>query len=99
MQYVLSISFNRNMFRCGRVQGLDVHEGLLLFGLAHYFIIDGFTMLKNREICDISTLSDEYVPVMFATLHVLCFADHVLTLALLNLLYLEKTVVTYMHVL
>ena len=47
------------MFRVARVQGLDVHEGLLLFGQDHYYIIDGFTMLKSKEIRDISSLPGE----------------------------------------
>ncbi|XP_068150456.1 LOW QUALITY PROTEIN: WD repeat and FYVE domain-containing protein 3 [Drosophila tropicalis] len=44
------------MFRCARVQGLDTFEGLLLFGKEHCYIVDGFTLLKNREIRDIDTL-------------------------------------------
>jgi len=47
------------MFRSARIQGLDVYEGLLLFGRDHYYIIDGFTMLKSREIRDISSLPGE----------------------------------------
>jgi len=53
------------MFRVARVQGLDVHEGLLLFGQEHYYIIDGFTMLKSKEIRDISSLPGEYVFQLF----------------------------------
>ncbi|XP_055847784.1 WD repeat and FYVE domain-containing protein 3 [Episyrphus balteatus] len=44
------------MFRCARIQGLDTTEGLLLFGKEHCYIVDGFTLLKNREIRDIDTL-------------------------------------------
>ncbi|XP_030377443.1 WD repeat and FYVE domain-containing protein 3 [Scaptodrosophila lebanonensis] len=44
------------MFRCARVQGLDTFEGLLLFGKEHCYIVDGFTLLKSREIRDIDTL-------------------------------------------
>ncbi|XP_037812431.1 WD repeat and FYVE domain-containing protein 3 isoform X2 [Lucilia sericata] len=44
------------MFRCARIQGLDTFEGLLLFGKEHCYIVDGFTLLKNREIKDIDTL-------------------------------------------
>ena len=44
------------MFRCARIQGLDTHEGLLLFGREHYYVIDGFTLLKTKEICDIDAL-------------------------------------------
>ncbi|CAK8696786.1 unnamed protein product [Clavelina lepadiformis] len=54
----------RHMFRSARVQGLDVHEGLLLFGQDHYYIIDGFTMLKSREIRDISSLPGEHEPII-----------------------------------
>ena len=46
----------RHMFRCARIQGLDTHEGLLLFGKEHYYVIDGFTLLKTKEICDIDAL-------------------------------------------
>lgn len=45
-----------NMFRCARIQGLDTTEGLLLFGKEHCYIVDGFTLLKNREIRDIESL-------------------------------------------
>lgn len=44
------------MFRCARIQGLDTTEGLLLFGKEHCYIVDGFTLLKNRDIRDIDTL-------------------------------------------
>eukprot|EP00058_Branchiostoma_floridae_P010550 XP_002596038.1 hypothetical protein BRAFLDRAFT_202950 [Branchiostoma floridae] len=43
----------RYMFRCARVQGLDTCEGLLLFGREHFYVIDGFTLLRTREISDI----------------------------------------------
>ena len=45
-----------HMFRCARIQGLDTSEGLLLFGKEHFYVIDGFTLLKTREIKDIDTL-------------------------------------------
>lgn len=45
-----------HMFRCSRVQGLDTYEGLLLFGREHFYLIDGFTLLKTREIKDIDSL-------------------------------------------
>jgi hypothetical protein len=44
------------MFRCARIQGLDTTEGLLLFGKEHFYVIDGFTLLKSREIRDIESL-------------------------------------------
>ncbi|XP_076326045.1 WD repeat and FYVE domain containing 3 bchs isoform X2 [Tachypleus tridentatus] len=44
------------MFRCARIQGLDTSEGLLLFGKEHFYVVDGFTLLKTREIRDIATL-------------------------------------------
>ncbi|XP_048248442.1 WD repeat and FYVE domain-containing protein 3-like isoform X1 [Haliotis rufescens] len=49
-----------HMFRCARIQGLDTAEGLLLFGKEHFYVIDGFTLLKTREIKDIDTLPPEY---------------------------------------
>uniref|UniRef100_A0A1B0A860 WD repeat and FYVE domain-containing protein 3 n=1 Tax=Glossina pallidipes TaxID=7398 RepID=A0A1B0A860_GLOPL len=53
------------MFRCARIQGLDTFEGLLLFGKEHCYIVDGFTLLKNREIRDIDTLpSGAYEPII-----------------------------------
>lgn len=45
-----------HMFRCARIQGLDTTEGLLLFGKEHCYVIDGFTLIKNREIRDIDSL-------------------------------------------
>ncbi|GAB6019627.1 hypothetical protein CHUAL_001189 [Chamberlinius hualienensis] len=45
-----------HMFRCARIQGLDTSEGLLLFGQDHFYIIDGFTLLKTREIKEIDYL-------------------------------------------
>lgn len=45
-----------HMFRCARIQGLDTTEALLLFGREHFYIVDGFTLLKTREIRDIESL-------------------------------------------
>lgn len=54
-----------HMFRCSRVQGLDTHEGLLLFGREHFYLIDGFTLLKTREIKDIDSLPpDAHDPII-----------------------------------
>ncbi|KAB0793199.1 hypothetical protein PPYR_12819 [Photinus pyralis] len=54
-----------NMFRCARIQGLDTTEGLLLFGQEHCYVVDGFTLLKNREIRDIDSVSSEgYEPIL-----------------------------------
>ncbi|KAL4623281.1 WD repeat and FYVE domain-containing protein 3-like isoform X1 [Arapaima gigas] len=55
----------QHMYRCAWVQGLDTSEGLLLFGMEHFYVIDGFTMTATREICDIETLSaDTYEPII-----------------------------------
>ncbi|XP_076043582.1 WD repeat and FYVE domain containing 3 bchs isoform X2 [Oratosquilla oratoria] len=43
-------------FRCARIQGLDTIEGLLLFGREHFYIVDGFTLLKTKEIKDIASM-------------------------------------------
>ncbi|XP_065351177.1 WD repeat and FYVE domain-containing protein 3 [Cloeon dipterum] len=60
-----------HMFRCARIQGLDTTEGLLLFGKEHLYVIDGFTVLKSREICDIDNLdnarSNQYEPILPST--------------------------------
>lgn len=48
-----------HMFRCGRIQGLDTAEGLLLFGREHFYVVDGFTLLKSKEIKDIDSLPEE----------------------------------------
>lgn len=54
-----------HMFRCARIQGLDTMEGLLLFGKEHCYVIDGFTLLKNREIRDIETMPlGSYDPIL-----------------------------------
>lgn len=44
------------MFRCARIQGLDTTEGLLVFCKEHCYVVDGFTVVKNREIRDIDSL-------------------------------------------
>lgn len=48
-----------SMFRCARIQGLDTIEGLLLFGRDHYYVVDGFTLLKTREIRDLDFLPEQ----------------------------------------
>ncbi|KRX89876.1 WD repeat and FYVE domain-containing protein 3 [Trichinella pseudospiralis] len=48
-----------SMYRCARICGLDSSEGLLLFGKYHYYVIDGFTLLKTREIRDLDFLPEE----------------------------------------
>lgn len=54
-----------HMFRCARIQGLDTFEGLLLFGKEYCYVIDGFTLIKNREIRDIDSLpSFAYDPIL-----------------------------------
>ncbi|XP_034186854.1 WD repeat and FYVE domain containing 3 bchs isoform X3 [Osmia lignaria lignaria] len=53
-----------HMFRCARIQGLDTTEGLLLFGKEHFYVVDGFTLLKSREIRDIESLPDAYEPIL-----------------------------------
>lgn len=54
-----------HMFRCSRVQGLDTYEGLMLFGREHFYLIDGFTLLKTREIKDIDSLPpDSHDPII-----------------------------------
>ncbi|XP_055300472.1 WD repeat and FYVE domain-containing protein 3 isoform X2 [Sitodiplosis mosellana] len=54
-----------HMFRCARIQGLDTYEGLLLFGKEYCYVIDGFTLIKNREIRDIDSLpSGAYDPIL-----------------------------------
>lgn len=50
-----------HMFRVARIQGLDSYEGLLLFGKEHFYLIDGFTLLKTKEICDIDSLPPRFV--------------------------------------
>ncbi|CAG0910498.1 unnamed protein product [Cyprideis torosa] len=45
-----------HMFRAAKVSGLDSTEGLLLFGKEHYYFVEGFTLLKTREIRDIDHL-------------------------------------------
>lgn len=55
------------MFRCARIQGLDTTEGLLLFGQEYCYVVDGFTLLKNREIRDIESVpnsAQEYEPIL-----------------------------------
>lgn len=57
-----------HMFRMARVQGLDSFEGLLLFGKEHFYLVDGFTLLKTKEIRDIDSLpSNAYEPIIPST--------------------------------
>lgn len=57
-----------HMFRCARIQGLDTVEGLLLFGKEHLYVVDGFTLLKSREIRDIESIPLEaYDPILPAS--------------------------------
>lgn len=54
-----------HLFRCARIQGLDTAEGLLLFGKEYCYVVDGFTLIKNREIRDIDSLPlDTYDPIV-----------------------------------
>lgn len=45
-------------YRCARICGLDVHEGLLIFGQANFYVIDGYTLTTTHEIFDIEALPD-----------------------------------------
>lgn len=44
------------VYPCARVFGLEVHEGVLLFGRAHFYILDGYTLINGREIVEIEFL-------------------------------------------
>uniref|UniRef100_A0A4Y0BJI3 DUF4704 domain-containing protein n=1 Tax=Anopheles funestus TaxID=62324 RepID=A0A4Y0BJI3_ANOFN len=57
-----------NIFRTARIEGLDTFEGLLLFGKDCCYIVDGFTLLCNREIHDIDSLPPEsFDPILPST--------------------------------
>ncbi|CAJ0587641.1 unnamed protein product, partial [Mesorhabditis spiculigera] len=45
-----------SMFRCARIQGLETCEGLMLFGRDHFYVVDGFTLMRTREIRDLDFL-------------------------------------------
>ncbi len=49
----------QSMFRCARIEGLDTSEGLLLFGKDQYYVVDGYTLLKTREIRDLDFLPEK----------------------------------------
>ena len=49
------------MFRTARISGLESTEALLLFGKEHYYVVDGYTLLKTREIRDLDFLPEELV--------------------------------------
>lgn len=54
-----------HMFRCARIQGLDTSEGLILFGKEHCYVVDGFTLIKNRDIRDIDSMPPgTYEPIL-----------------------------------
>ncbi|VDL90055.1 unnamed protein product [Schistocephalus solidus] len=44
------------IYRCARICGLDVHEGLLLFGRENFYLIDGYTLLNTGGVADIGAL-------------------------------------------
>ncbi|KAJ8022395.1 WD repeat and FYVE domain-containing protein 3 [Holothuria leucospilota] len=50
----------RHIFRCTRIQGLDTIDGLLLFCKDHFYVVDGFTLLSSREICDIDSVPAQH---------------------------------------
>ncbi|XP_058177691.1 WD repeat and FYVE domain-containing protein 3 [Anopheles ziemanni] len=57
-----------HIFRSARIQGLDTFEGLLLFGRECCYIVDGFTLLRNREIHDIDSLpAENFEPIIPST--------------------------------
>ncbi|KAI0236471.1 WD repeat and FYVE domain-containing protein 3 [Lamellibrachia satsuma] len=60
-----------HMFRCARIEGLDTVEGLeglLLFGKEHFYVVDGFVLLRSMEIVDIDTLpADLHDPIIPST--------------------------------
>ena len=45
-----------HIYKCARVQGLDTTEGVFLFGKEHFYILDGFTQISNKDIVDIESL-------------------------------------------
>ena len=54
-----------SMFRTARIQGLDIVEGLLLFGKEHFYVIDGFTIVNQREVHDIDFIpANQYDPII-----------------------------------
>ncbi|XP_050083063.1 WD repeat and FYVE domain-containing protein 3 isoform X2 [Anopheles aquasalis] len=57
-----------HIFRTARIQGLDTFEGLLLIGKDCCYIVDGLTLLRNREIRDIDSLPKEsFEPIIPST--------------------------------
>ena len=54
-----------SMYRTARIQGLDIVEGLLLFGKEHFYVIDGFTIVNHREVHDIDFIpANQYDPII-----------------------------------
>ena len=54
-----------SMYRVARIQGLDIVEGLLLFGKEHFYVIDGFTIVNQREVHDIDFIpANQYDPII-----------------------------------
>merc|ERR550534_1353979 len=54
-----------SMYRTARIQGLDIVEGLLLFGKEHFYVIDGFTIVNQREVHDIDFIpANQYDPII-----------------------------------
>ena len=54
-----------SMYRVAKIQGLDIVEGLLLFGKEHFYVIDGFTIVNQREVHDIDFIpANQYDPII-----------------------------------
>ena len=82
------------MFRCARIQGLDTSEGLLLFGREHYYVVDGFTLLKTREIRDLDFLPQECVSKSFH--HLITFINIFPKFCLSSACYFEDIFLIYL---
>ena len=82
------------MERCARIQGLDTHEGLLLFGKEYFYILDGFTLVNGREVHDIDLMSTSYytpiIPTVPGQVNRICGRKQVIKLTYDSVLEVHK---------
>jgi hypothetical protein len=52
-------------FKCARLDGLDGRDGVFLFGVSHFYVIEGITLQENGGYIDIESISEgDFVPVV-----------------------------------
>jgi hypothetical protein len=45
-------------FKCARLDGLDGRDGVFLFGISHFYVIEGITLQENGGYIDIESIHE-----------------------------------------